>query len=105
MTTIRTSVLYDYINIQDAKSPEERLWAAVLAQAYEDLLHKPTASCHRNKKHMKAWGCCSKCSGKVNALWWFKASKNGVGSFPFVCQILGLNANKMRKLLKKKGVL
>jgi len=86
-------------------SPEQRLWAAVLYQAINDVTHVKTLSCDRKRRQRNNWGVCVRCAGRHQARWWFRSSRNGLGSFPTVCEILGLDEKKIRGQLKELKII
>ncbi len=82
------------------------LWEAVLLQAIEDFHCKPgrgfetltdginvrwrtnSTEIHRNKRSAAAW---------------FTSSREDTGSFLWICDLLGLNADRVRAKVKEKN--
>jgi hypothetical protein len=66
------------------QSPEKRLWAGVLLQAFKDL--RPG----NNKAQQKA-------------MRWFRSNTERAGSFLWICYILDLNPARIRRGLSRKA--
>ena len=71
--------------------PEHALWRAVLEQAVEDL--RGGAHLNREKSRKRA-----QMMAEARA-WITDQSWTGVGSFPWVCEVLGLEAASVRAAL------
>lgn len=69
------------------ESGAEDLWLAVIVQAVEDLRghRSPTGS---------LWGRLSVYSAKE----WFQSPGGGIGSFGWICDVLGLEVERIRGL-------
>jgi hypothetical protein len=65
------------------------LWAGVLLQAIKDYHDEGTSSTvQRDKRHAMAW---------------FKSSRQDVGSFIWICDLLDLNSGLIRSRIKADG--
>lgn|GEM_PF-3086923 len=70
-------------------SPEERLWAAVLRRAAEDLICP-----------IYTTSPVARARAKEEAQRWFKSRAEGIGSFFFTCRALDLDPHYFRTRLK-----
>lgn len=64
--------------LETEPTPEQRLWVAVLEQAVEDL-----------RRH------CPKAKA------WFRATSEEPGSYLWICEVLGIRAERFRALAMK----
>jgi len=71
--------------------PEHTLWQAVLAQAVEDLHGGPLLNRKKARQRVQTMA-------EARA-WMTDRSWTGVGSFPWVCEVLGLDAASVRAAL------
>ena len=76
---------------RDGRRAEHALWRAVFAQALEDL--RGGAHLNREKSRKRA-----QMMAEARA-WIMDPSWTGVGSFPWVCEVLGLDAAPARAAL------
>lgn len=91
--------------LDNAKSQEQAqrcvgLWAAVLSGAiadWADWVKKGQPGVSRKNTSMAAPG-----EGAKAQRWLFEAKHRGVGSFPWVCDVCGLDPEAVRERLLKK---
>lgn len=75
-----------------AETPEIRLWRAVLEDAFTCLAGRAMASaCGRTVPNK--WR--RRIAGETHA--WVQSEADGVGSFVFCCQVLGIEPGRMRR--------
>ncbi|MBF0108721.1 MAG: hypothetical protein HQL76_06060 [Magnetococcales bacterium] len=74
-------------------SPEKSLWTSVLLQAVREAVKPPKYDGHsslfESQMNMK------------RAREWFFASENHVGSFEWICMILNLDTERVRRTVKE----
>ena len=76
----------------------QQLWAAVMLRAIWDLAHVKTATC-RQENPGKNRKYCDICAGKEQAIYWINNSRDYFGSFPAVCEILGIDPDFLKQRL------
>jgi hypothetical protein len=64
------------------------LWSHVLAQAFDDLVSQLRADLASSESHPVVVPC--------EALSWFRSDARGIGSFMWICELLGVNAASLR---------
>ena len=67
--------------------PYRKLWAAVLLQAIKDLTAGTINSDIVNNHRRRIAG---------STQYWLKADSDGVGSFIYICNVMGMDADKTR---------
>jgi hypothetical protein len=83
---------------------ELELWGAVLLQAVEDLRRRgPSFEIAMNGIRLKGRTHSARVRrDRNNAAAWFRSSSNRVGSFLWICDLFGLDADVVRTGVKKK---
>lgn len=78
------------LNAEVPLTPEQQLWMAVLTEAVDDLGAGPNLDSSNDIARRRA---------QINqeARSWFLSDRSDVGSFRFVCDVLGLDAVYFRK--------
>jgi len=95
---------FEMENSADINRGELELWGAVLLQAIEDLqLRGPVFEVVMNGIKLKSRkeGITMR-RNRNNAAAWFRSSSDDVGSFLWICDLFGLDADIVRAEIKKK---
>ena len=83
---------------------EIKLWGAVLRQAVEDIqCSGPSFEIVMNGINLRGRTDSTRIRrNKNNAAAWFRSSSDDVGSFLWICDLLGFDADFVRSELKRK---
>ena len=95
---------FGFKKARDGSRGELELWRAVLLQAVEDLRRTgPSFEVAMNGIRVKGRtpSARMRCD-RNNAAAWFRSSSTGVGSFLWICDLFGLDAELVRAGVKKK---